>query len=310
MNSGYTYTEIVPSAYAGSTVLEYYAKRYRHSSREEWLERIGEGRILHEGCPARPDHPLLAGDHLQYTREAWEEPAAPAEVPVIATGEGWIVFNKPEGLPVLPGAGFLEHTLLHVARRGFGEGVAPVHRLGRGTTGAILFSTGSSAAAALALAMRERRIQKTYLALASGLPDEDTFTVDVPIGPLPHALLGSVHAANPRGKPSISHCRVLGRDAAACTSLIEVRIPTGRPHQIRIHLAAAGFPLAGDPLYTVGGVPHPPDGGTRQAVPGDCGYLLHSWKIRFPEPESELFTEIAAEPPPALQRDRWRKIVG
>lgn len=301
MNSGYTYTDIVPPAFAGDTVLDYYAKRYRHSSREEWLERIREGRVLLGVQVALAEQRLAAGDRLQYTRKAWEEPAAPAELSVIASGPGWIVFHKPEGLPVLPGAGFLEHTLLHAARVGFGEHVAPVHRLGRGTTGAILFSTDSGAAAILARAMRERRIRKTYLALASGLPSEDAFTVDVPIGPVPHALLGNVYAANHQGKPSISHCRVVRRDAAAGCSLIEVRIPTGRPHQIRIHLAAAGFPLAGDPLYIVGGIPRLPDGDQRQAVPGDCGYLLHSWKIRFPEPYSENETEITAEPPDALR---------
>ncbi|MCZ7558012.1 MAG: pseudouridine synthase [Bacteroidia bacterium] len=301
MNSGYTYTDIVPPAFAGDTVLDYYAKRYRHSSREEWLERIREGRVLLDARVAQADQRLAAGDRLQYTRKAWDEPAAPAELTVIASGEGWMVFHKPEGLPVLPGAGFLEHTLLHTARAAFGDNLAPVHRLGRGTTGAILFSTDSSAAATLARAMRERRIRKTYLALASGLPSDDAFTVDVPIGPVPHALLGTVYAANPQGKPSVSHCRIIRRDAAAGCSLIEVRIPTGRPHQIRIHLAAAGFPLAGDPLYTIGGLPQLPDDVRRQAVPGDCGYLLHSWKIRFPEPSSESETEIIAEPPPALR---------
>jgi 23S rRNA pseudouridine1911/1915/1917 synthase len=301
MNSGYTYTELVPPAYAGNTVLEYYSKRYKHSSTEEWLQRIREGRILLGGYLAQPEQRVSAGDHLQYTRKAWDEPAAPAEVPVIASGEGWIVFNKPEGLPVLPGAGYLEHTLLHVARRSFGEDVAPVHRLGRGTTGAILFSTHRDAAAMLAQAMRERRIRKTYLALASGLPAEDAFTVDVPIGPVPHALLGSVHAANPQGKPSISHCRVVRRDATRECSLIEVRIPTGRPHQIRIHLAAAGHPLLGDPLYAAGGVPFPPNERGGQPVPGDCGYTLHSWKLSFHEPDGGSNIEVIAPPPPSLQ---------
>jgi 23S rRNA pseudouridine1911/1915/1917 synthase len=248
-----------------------------------------------------------------------------------------MAFAKPSGLPVLPGGGYLEHTMLHILRKRFpssrhtavetdepeaicpnGDDAAhskgrrhppidrrrmfhlsPVHRLGRGTSGAMLYSTHAVAAAALANAMRERRIRKTYLALAQGIVAQDALVVETPIGQVSHRLLGTVWAAAEGGKPSRSEIRVLRRDHAADVTLLEVDIPTGRPHQIRIHCAAAGHPLAGDPLYGPDGNPFLPSDG-RMAVPGDCGYLLHSWKIRFPDPSRGEELLIISSPPPAL----------
>jgi 23S rRNA pseudouridine1911/1915/1917 synthase len=94
---------------------------------------------------------------------------------------------------------------------------------------------------------------------------------------------------------------VIRRLPAEKVSLLEVTIPTGRPHQIRIHLSYAGFPLAGDPLYEIGGIPRA-DGldDERAATPGDCGYFLHSWKIRFPYPDRGQDVEVVCPPPRVL----------
>ena len=152
---------------------------------------------------------------------------------------------------------FWEHTALAVLRRAAADGAAaptPVHRLGVGTSGVLLCAATPAARAALGTALQQRRITKTYRALASGLVQADAFEVDVPIGPVAHAsYCGSVHAAVPGGgdgaRPALSRVRLLRRDEAMNASLVEVEIPTGRPHQIRIHLAYAGHPLVGDPLY-------------------------------------------------------------
>lgn len=310
MNHGYTYHDNISRNDAGETVLEYYLHRYGHSTRDEWMAHFAAGRIHRNGAAAAPDERLAAGDRLAYHRPPWQEPDVPTAIPLIDAGEGWMAFAKPSGLPVLPGGGYLEHTMLHILRARYGDDLAPVHRLGRGTSGAMLFSS-DPAAAALAAAMRERRIRKTYLALVQGIPAEDAFVVDTPIGRVPHSLLGTVWAASPDGKPSESRCTVLRRNDAEGTSLLEVDIPTGRPHQIRIHCAAAGFPLAGDPLYGPGGTPPDPSDGVpgsegrtpgheRPAVPGDCGYFLHSWKIRFPDPATGSAHVVTAAPPDIL----------
>jgi 23S rRNA pseudouridine1911/1915/1917 synthase len=243
-----------------------------------------------------PGTVLRAGDRLAWHRPAWEEEDVPTCSPVLADGDGWIVLDKPSGLPVLPGGGFLENTLLRLARASHGPLLSPVHRLGRGTSGAILFSCSTQAARMLAAAMRDGAIRKTYLALVRGCPIEDRFTVDVPIGPVDYAPLGRLHAASPDGKPSLSHCRVLRRDQVRVQSLLEIDIPTGRPHQIRIHCAAAGYPLVGDPLYGAGGLPT-----HTGAVPGDCGYFLHSWQIRFPDPSTSEIMHVVATPPVILR---------
>ena len=214
-------------------------------------------------------------------------------------------WRKPSGLPVLPGGLFLENTLLYLVRQRYGAGCSPLHRLGRGTSGAILFTRNARTARSLAAAMYERRIRKVYLALASGTTMPEAFTVDAPIGPVPHRRPATVHAYHPDGRPSISHVRVVRRLPDKNATLLEVTIPTGRPHQIRIHLSYAGFPLVGDPLYRPGGIPRA-DGEDDEsgARPGECGYLLHSWKIRFPHPGRGEDVEVVSPPPPALDPER------
>jgi 23S rRNA pseudouridine1911/1915/1917 synthase len=138
-------------------------------------------------------------------------------------------------------------------------------------------------------------VTKVYRALASGVPEKDELVIEDPIGPAPHALLGKVYAAGPGGKRALSRVRVIERRKDC--SLLDVRIETGRPHQIRIHLAAAGFPLEGDPLYAAGGGFREP--GT--ALPGDGGYLLHAARLRLRHPATGSPFEVSCLPPPELR---------
>jgi 23S rRNA pseudouridine1911/1915/1917 synthase len=115
-------------------------------------------------------------------------------------------------------------------------------------------------------------------------------------------LLKTIHAAVSKndgsGKPARSHVRVLERrDGCA---LMDVRIFTGRPHQIRIHLAAAGHPLVGDTLYGEGGIPR----AGCQALPGDAGYYLHNALLGFSHPITKEWIEITCFPPPILRTGR------
>ena len=300
-NFGYTYTDRIPRSDEGLTVAAFYTRRYPHFDEGTWRARIDAGTILRNGAKVVAEEILVRGDVLSYRRPPWEEPEAPVNFGVLFEDEDIIVLDKPSGLPVLPGGGFLETTLLHLARRRFGPLCSPLHRLGRGTSGAILFTRNAPTARILVRAMENRRIRKVYLALASGDVQPDGFTVEAPIGPVPNGSSHNVHAYSPGGRPSISHIRVLRRLPLENASLLEVTIPTGRPHQIRIHLAYAGFPLVGDPLYQTGGLPRfslGDDG--RPALPGDLGYHLHSWKIRFPHPTRGEDVEVVSPPPPPL----------
>ena len=297
-NSGYSYPDRVAPPDEGVSAADFYSRHYPHSTDETWRRRIREGQVLLNGRRPSPDDTLARGDLLIYKRPPWEEPEAPTDFKTLFEDRDVLVLAKPSGLPVLPGGLFLEKTLLHLARQRYGAGCSPLHRLGRGTSGAILFTRNARAARFLATAMAERRILKVYLALASGTAMPDAFTVDAPIGPVPYRRPSHVHAYRPDGRPSISHVRVIRRLFDENAALLEVTIPTGRPHQIRIHLSFAGCPLVGDPLYRSGGIPRD-DGGDEESAarPGDSGYSLHSWKIRFPHPEQGEAVEVVCPPP-------------
>jgi 23S rRNA pseudouridine1911/1915/1917 synthase len=120
------------------------------------------------------------------------------------------------------------------------------------------------------------------------------FVIDAAIGPVPHPLLGTVQAASEDGKPSHSLAVVLERRPDR--TLFNVEITSGRPHQVRIHLAYAGHPLIGDPLYETGGglKRHP-------GLPGDGGYLLHAERLQFAHPATGQRMTLTAESPLALQ---------
>jgi 23S rRNA pseudouridine1911/1915/1917 synthase len=300
LNDGYTYRDTVEPLVSGETLLSYLARRYTHSSEEQWRERIEAGRVLVDDRIVPEGTVLRRGQVLQWRRPPWREPEAPTDFAVLHRDGGVLAVAKPAGLPAQPGAGYVRNTLLARVRDRWPE-AAPVHRLGRWTSGVSVFALSSAAAASLSRAWRSGQAVKLYRALASGSPAADAFTVDVPIGPVPHAVLGSVHGAFPGGRASRSHVRVLERRAAEF--LAEVRIDTGRPHQIRIHLAAAGHPLAGDPLYGPGGVP--PDG--CRAVPGDPGYRLHAMEMRFRHPVAGRDLAVRCAPPTALRTSRERR---
>lgn len=297
LNAGYTYLERIQPQAAGQTLLAYLAGRYLHSSSEIWEARIQEGLVLLDGLPAKADAILRNGQMMSWTRPPWQEPEVPLHYDVLYVDEDLLAVAKPSGLPTMPAGGYMEHTLLHLVRQKFPE-VSPIHRLGRGTSGVVLFARKAEMRSRLCGALREHRMTKLYRALVQGHPVEDAFTVDTPIGPIFHPRLGTLHAASPVGKASTSHVRVLERRDQE--SLVEVHIETGRPHQIRIHMASCGHPLVGDPLYGMGGGLAPGLDGSA-ALPGDEGYLLHAMSLSLVHPGTGKALEIRCEAPERLQ---------
>lgn len=272
----------------------YLAGRHRHSTEAVWLQRIRMGEVLLEGAPARADGVLLPGQFLVWRRPPWEEAEVPLAFACLYRDEHLLAVAKPRGLPSIPGGGFLENTLLHLVRGGFPE-ATPMHRLGRGTSGLLLFARTPEARRSVAASWRGGSVEKVYRALVKGVPSRSAFSVDSPIGPIPHPRLGRVYAASPEGKAALTHVRVLAT-AQTGDAIVEATIPTGRPHQIRIHLAAAGHPLVGDPLYGNGGVPISEPG-----LPGDPGYRLHSYKLSLAHPITGERLHIECTPPAELR---------
>ncbi len=265
MNRGHTYRERLPASAAGSTLVDWLTRTYEHSTAAEWRERIDQGLVRVDETTTHADVRLRPGQRLEWFRPPWEEPDVPLHYDVVHEDDDLLVVDKPAGLPTMPAGGFLEHTLLALVRQRDAKWSA-VHRLGRGTSGLVVFAAPHAAAATHAL-FRERRIEKRYLARVTGTLTPQTITA--PIGRVPHPRMRELFAVTPGGAAAETIVERVDKDLAT------VRIVTGRPHQIRIHLAHVGCPLKDDPLYGAHGV-------LLDATPGDCGYFLRAFELVLP----------------------------
>jgi 23S rRNA pseudouridine1911/1915/1917 synthase len=292
-NRGYAYTTVISNRYQGQNLLSHLAELYPHSSAQAWQQKLNDGEVTLDGIRASGEETLGLGQTLVWNRPPWVEPDAPRHFDVLFEDADLLAVNKPSGLPTLPGGGFLEHTLLRLVQQ-HAPSANPVHRLGRATTGVVLFAKTAHTAATLFANWNTPRMQKIYLALAQGVAREDAYEILTPIGLVPHPLIGSVWAANPSGKASKSLATVVRRRADATE--FSVSLFSGRPHQIRIHLASIGHPLVGDPLYGPTGLPLEDLPG----LPGDGGYLLHAQFLRFQHPSTGEPIEIEAALPSGL----------
>jgi 23S rRNA pseudouridine1911/1915/1917 synthase len=314
-NRGWIYRDRIDALHAGRRLSAYYASRHPHSSESVWRERLANGEIRCNGRPLQADIRLDRGDRLAWHRPPWREPAVPAAWRVVFDDGDLHVIDKPPGLPVLPAGGFLEHTLLRLLERrhaGDPAGVPrPVHRLGRFTSGLLVCARRPATRAWLSSQLRQTTAvatcgnaaplstvpgdcRKHYLALvvAGGLPlaAGESVEIAVPIGRRPHPRLGRLWAAAAGDSTALpARSRVTLLRHGACADLVEVAIATGRPHQIRIHCAALGAPLLGDPLYRPGG------DAWSQALPGEGGYRLHAHRLRLRRSEG---VDLALETPP------------
>ncbi len=300
-NRGYVYRTRVAGADAGRSVLAFHVARFRHSDEAAWRDSIDNGRVLVNGRRVAADDSLRAGDELEFHRPPWSEPDAPAFFDVAFEDEHVLVVVKPSGLQVLPAGPFSARTLLELVRASDASraAAAPAHRLGRGTSGLIAFGKSALGRSSLARQLRELTLGKTYLAWVEGSRLPDSFAARQPIARLAHGPL-QIHAAAEHGRASLTRVRVLrreprrdraeedGRDRER--ALVAAQPITGRPDQIRIHLAAAGAPIVGDPLFGAGGTPK------SDVPPGTGGYLLHAAALSFTHPTSGTRVKLRSLP--------------
>jgi 23S rRNA pseudouridine1911/1915/1917 synthase len=253
------------------------ASLYTHSTPQAWQQKLNNGEVTLNGVTATGSESVTSGQALVWNRPPWIEPDVPQQLEVLFEDADLLAVSKPSGLPTLPGGGFLENTLLRLVQEQTPT-ANPVHRLGRGTSGIVLFAKTAQAASSLSAEWNTPKIQKIYRALAQNVAQHDAYEIRTPIGLVPHPRIGSVWAANPSGKPASSLAKVISRSAT--TTTFEVSLNSGRPHQIRIHLASIGHPLVGDPLYGLAGLPLEDLPG----LPGDGGYFLHAQFLKFDHP--------------------------
>ena len=290
LNRGYAYTTIISSRHHGQTLLSHLASLYTHSTPQIWQQNLDNGEVTLNGVPATGSESVASGQTLVWNRTPWIEPDAPQDFGVLFEDPYLLAVNKPSGLPTLPSGGFLENTLLRLVQKQ-SPNASPVHRLGRGTSGIVLFAKTPQAASKLTANWNTPKIQKIYRALAQNNAEYDAYEILTPIGLVPHPRLGSVWAAKSGGKPSKSLAKVIARTTN--TTIFEVSLFSGRPHQIRIHLASIGHPLVGDPLYGLTGQPLEDLPG----LPGDGGYFLHAQFLRFHHPLTEESINLEAALP-------------
>lgn len=303
MNNGFIYRDEVAAGFEGLSILDFYSAAWPRTSRSEWAQRISLGLVRLNGEVVAADAVVRTGDRLAYHRPPWEEPRVPADIPVVYEDEDLLVVNKPDRLPVLPGGGYLENTAIHILRRRYGDKpLHPIHRLGRGTTGLLIFGKNRAALSALGKALKEQTIDRRYLGVMTGLVERDSFSEETPIGLIEHPRIGPVHAATADGRPSRTDFRILDRCDSSKTTLAEIALHSGRTHQIRIHAAVAGHPLVGDPFYIAGGRwdEAAAAGAGKVPVPGDSGYLLHAWRVTFQHPRNGAPLDLICPPPTTL----------
>jgi 23S rRNA pseudouridine1911/1915/1917 synthase len=272
------------------------------------LSRSAAGRLARGGLvtvngrPGRPSDTVRAGDVVEYEPPEPEvlEPAPEAIALAVVHDDGdLVVIDKPAGMVVHPAAGHRSGTLAH-ALLGLGGGWSTVggsarpgivHRLDKGTSGLMLAARTDQAHRALAAQLADRTLSRTYLAIARGRLTPADRVVEGPIGRHPHDRLRM--AVVDGGRPARTRLRAVEHRGGH--TLVQCDLDTGRTHQIRVHLAALGHPVAGDELY-----------GRRR--PGDPDRpMLHAHRLRFRHPrtgESMTFES----PPPADFTAFWESL--
>jgi 23S rRNA pseudouridine1911/1915/1917 synthase len=222
---------------------------------------------------------------------------APEAIPldIVYEDADLIVVNKPAGLVVHPAAGHAHGTLVHaiLARcpdlAGIGGALRPgiVHRLDRDTSGLIVIAKNDAAQFALQRQFKNRTVEKVYLALVEGIPHQLHGRIEAPIGRDPrHRQRMAVVAHG--GRPAQTDYRVV--EVLGHHALIEVRPRTGRTHQIRVHLASLGYPVAGDRVY-----------GRQRRLPALSRQFLHAWRLTLDLPSTGERRTFAASLPPDLR---------
>ena len=255
----------------------------------------GEGRRLRANSEVRGGVVTLEVPPVEIPYHLEPDPTIPVEV--VYEDDDILIVNKPSGLVVHPAPGHWRGTLVNalLARGDHYGGIAGVarpgivHRLDRDTSGLLIVARNDAAQAGVMAQLKARRVRKTYLALAQGSVGAAVGRIEAPIGRDPKDRKRMAVVTD--GRKSVTGYRV--RERFAAWTLLELDLVTGRTHQIRVHLAALGHPVAGDPVYGTGTSRKGPDGLER--------LFLHAWRLELVSPTTAKLVRAEAPLPPDLE---------
>jgi 23S rRNA pseudouridine1911/1915/1917 synthase len=306
----------VGSPSSGSRLDLFLASVCSDMSRSRLQKLIAEGAVRVDGRSVRRSHVVRAGEEISVDVPEPRETALEAEdipLSILYEDDQLLAIDKPAGLVVHPApghaSGTLVNALLHHVRdlAGIGGELRPgiVHRLDRDTSGVLLVAKTDRAHQMLSRQMRRRTLRKEYLALTAGVPRVRKGEVAFAIGRDPRDRK-KMKAFRPAEAPSgVREARTLYEIEkewpALGLALLRCRLVTGRTHQIRVHLAASGLPIVGDPVYGHPRYPRVADEGLRKTLTGFPRQALHAERVAFHHPATQELVEIVAPLPPDLE---------
>jgi len=271
--------------------LDSYLASVLEMSRSKIQTLIKEKQILVNGQKAKASDLTVIGDSIEIKNQ--EEviiDLKPENIPldIVYEDEYLIIINKPSGLVVHPAVGHFEHTLVNAllyhfplnSKKTIRPGI--VHRIDKDTSGLMVVAKDERTHELLAEMIKNKEVERTYLAICRGVIPHETGVIDAPIGRDPsNRQKMAVIATN--SKKAVTHFKVLKRLRQA--TLVECKLETGRTHQIRVHFAYIGHPLYNDPVY----------GNSKKTT--SYGQMLHSTKIKFVHPITKELIEKEVAPP-------------
>lgn len=281
--------------------IDIYLANKKEVSRETIKRWIEEKNVLVNGKPTKPSYKVQENDKILVKPEQVKEISLEAQdipIEVLYEDEDILVVNKPKGMVVHPANGNPDGTLVNAVMAickdslsGIGGEIRPgiVHRLDKDTSGAIIIAKNDKAHMILSDMLKNHEIEKTYIALVRGIVKENEATINMPIA---RSTTDRKKMAIVReGKNAVTHFKVLKRFNEHNATLLEVKIETGRTHQIRVHLSQIGYPIIGDEVYS--------NGKNEWGIHGQC---LHAKSLRFKHPISGEEMYIEAEIPDYLRK--------
>ena len=281
----------------------YIASKDLELSRSMIKKLLEDGKITVNGEITKASYKVQLNDKIEIDIEKPKEVKLEAqEIPldVIYEDNDILVVNKQKGLVVHPGNGNLDGTLANAVMAhckdslsGIGGELRPgiVHRLDKDTSGLLIIAKNDKAHIKMSEQIKDRKVKKTYIALVRGIISENEATINMPIGRSTKDR--KKMAVTKNGKEAITHFKVLNRFTTnkASYTLLEVKIDTGRTHQIRVHMAEIGHPIIGDTVYS--------NGKNEFGVVGQC---LHAKKLEFTHPITEKEMNLEAPLPEYFEK--------